>query len=328
MNIPRIFAMTCALLSTYAFAQSCDKIQDNQLRLACYDRASGFVREANPKPEAPAIAAFTSPRWYRRLYLRDDANPNKGIGSAPATFSLVRSNGEDASLVKFGIAWFPEMSPFPGVLGDYGWGPFLSVSMNRNTLTAKRTDFRTFGAGLSGTVFDIDKSRFALWSSLRLMYQEDNKLATQSNVVQFDNYVVSDYLRRGIPYHPEQTAIFIAPRFGLALEDKNKVKTGENPGFTQAAYVSVRGDFYPGILSERIRISGLAQRFVDYSVPSGATKRRDNYFTASLDYVLQIPEPNSWVMPSIGIERSVGADPLTGTPRGNQTMLTLRLQLN
>jgi len=314
-----------------AAAEECRVIADNLLRLACYDRLPGRPIEQQSKPAESESPTDTATKQLKEFFsdvtVRDELTP-KGLGSDPAQFMLGRKNGENYSLVRAAVTYAPAISPFGDtVLGRYGWGPYLSGWFNRNTLTGSRIDARGFSAGLSGTVFDITKEGFALYTNVGLGRKDNRVDGVTSNTGAIDNILVSDVLREGIPYS-DPWAWFVYPRFGYYFEDRRETKGGQPTGRTNSLYGGIRIDTYPGLISNRLRVYGYAQWLSDTSASIGIQMRNDAYYKFGLDYLLYNPREKEWLQPSIGLERTIGADPLTGTPNGNSTQLSLRIQVN
>ena len=143
-----------------------------------------------------------------------------------------------------------------------------------------------------------------------------------------DNWLISRSLYDGIPYS-SNLAWFITPRFGLQLEDRRHAKAGDPLGERRAVFGQLKADLYPGVLSDRVRISLLAQRYVDLSASDGLAERAETFAKAGVELLLFPPRlQNAVIQPSIALERSYGADLLNGLPKQGLTQVVLKLKLN
>jgi hypothetical protein len=332
-----------------AAAQDCRAIPDRDLRLACYDKENGTSFPATPAPapastpvaaSAPASGgASTREGWKQfisEVRLADESTP-KGLGSDPASLSFAKRDGEEFSVIKAALIWEKANSIFPNgtYLATYGWGPIASFSVNRNSLSTKKADSRQADAGLRGTLFkfaqlDAKGNNFvyaAADTKVTFGYRENKVDGTQSNLFVADNVLVTDYLLWGLPYQ-SPFAIQVLPRFGFVREDVRKAKAGVPTGNFNSVYGGIKVEAFPAVLSDRLRFSMTAQRFVDVDVDGANVKRHENYGKVAVDYFFYSPLENPVVKPSIGLERAIGADLLNGAPRFGQTQLMLRLRIN
>jgi hypothetical protein len=194
-------------------------------------------------------------------------------------------------------------------------------------LDSKSVDTRNASVGLTGTILNIERAKFAFYSKFGYAYREDDIERTRSDIVTWDNALVSDVLRSGEPYSGK-TAWYLTPRFGLVYEDK-RPPAGTPGGSSESAFVSFKYELYPGRISDRWRIAASGQRFRDLSVDTGLAKRGETFWKASLDYLLFSPtKTDETIFPSIALERTVGADPLNGISRAGNTQLMFRLKIN
>jgi len=307
-----------------SFAQtSCRSITDDQTRLACYDKVNGTptgnnAAEVSTVPAAPAQKSG-EPSWLKHFAVRDQGTWNN-IGTDPATVSVSRNKGQDASLIKAAVIWTGN------TFNDYGWQPFASAAVNRNTLKSSATDVHSANAGITGSVFDFSQG-FAVWSTLSGSAREDIKKDTASNTATFDNYLA-------IPafVHPAETggsAFSLFPRVGLQYEDQYRVAPGSHTGTYKGSFWGGRGVFTPGQLGGRLQFQAVYQHYHDFSVSSDVEQRTNSYTKLSVDYDLYDPtDETSWFKPVIGLSREVGSDPLVGSLRNNITSLALKLKVN
>lgn len=324
-------------------AQDCRGIANRELRLACYDTRHGTSFETAPPPSVPQSGNGTTDaggpkQFVSDLRLADESTP-KGLGSDPASVSFARRDGEEFSAIKAALIWEATYSPFPNgsYLANYGWGPVASASVNRNTLSTKKADARQAELGLRGTAFQFKSqvpdprgNKFlyaAMDSKLTLGYRENKVDGTHSNLLIADNVLSSDYLAWGLPY-VSPFAVQLLPRFGFIREDVRRAKAGVATGDFRSVYGGVKVEAFPALLSNRLRFSLTAQRFIDIDTDPGISKRRESYGKIGVDYFFYSPLESPAVKPSIGLERAIGADLLNGAPRFGQTQLMLRLRIN
>lgn len=301
-----------------AVAQDCTSIPDDILRLNCYDKHSGFQPPPAPPPQ-PSIS--------KTLKLADEMTP-KGIGSDPASASLARKDGEEFSVIKAAVTWQPDFSLFDNtLLGKYGWGPYLTYALYRNTLVGKVADTRNLSTGFTGTILNIDKVGFAFFSKFGYTYREDDIEPSRTDVFVWDNTLVADWLRCGIPTEGN-VACYVFPRAGLIYEDKRRAKAGTPTGERSGAFVNIKGELYPGLLTDRLKFGGTWQRFEDNSASDGLDRRGETYKKIFVEYIFYSPLDDPAVKPSMALERSTGADPLNGIPRAGLTQFTVRLKIN
>src|SRR5689334_8821935 len=119
----------CALLMASSVLQAgedCTKIADGKERLACFDKTYGTKQPPGqpvfekptekPKSDSPGD---TPPSWLESFQVRDDGNVNK-VGQNPASISLARVNGKEATIAKAALIW---SGP---AFNNWGWQPFAS----------------------------------------------------------------------------------------------------------------------------------------------------------------------------------------------------------
>jgi len=310
---------TCVALFIFAplmvYAQTeCAKISDDKDRLACFDKAFDVKPTATKFQGRPSIAA-------QRIKLRSDGAWDN-IGKDPASLSISRVNGEDASQIKAAVV----------VLGpafDNGWQPFASYGINRNTLTKDKADVRAVTAGLSGSVFDYVDTGVSLWTTVSAAYRENKIDDTQSALARVDTFVAIRGLADGTPFPAGSNDFRLLPRFGFQFEDQHKVKQGAVAGNARGGFVGLRFDYWPGSISERLQFTAQTLRYRDFTVEALMTKRDTSYHKAGIDYYLYHPNDKSvWLLPVISLEREVGEDPVFGIPKAGRTQLSFKLKIN
>jgi hypothetical protein len=322
----------------HAAALECNLIGEDKLRLACYDKAHGKVfLSPTPKAEESSKMPTKWESFNKNLKLADESTP-KGIGSDPATISLARRDGEEYSAIKAALIWEPSESIFPvnSWMGRNGWGPGAALSINRNSLAAKRTDSREVAIGLSGIAFEIDERsssnargslRLGMVTKLSAGYRENRVEGTHSNLYKVENVFSSDYFRWGIQNDTDWAWYFI-PRLGLFHEDIRRAKAGSPTGSYSSIYGIAKLEVYPTTLSNRLKLTMTAQRFQDLSASGGLSRRRETFAKAGIEYLLYSPTSTESVMPSLALERTTGADPLNGASKFGQTQLVFKVKIN
>ncbi|TWO67784.1 hypothetical protein FN976_25710 [Caenimonas sedimenti] len=359
---PLLTALLATLGSSALAAQQCNRIPDDTQRLACYDELNGKVFAPAPAPAAgvPATAvpasntaatssstsigtaaAATSSepagygwgRFIKDLKIADESTP-KGMGQDPATFAAARRDGQEYASVKAALIWEMSESPFPRDqwFGSRGWGPWVGLSINRNTLVAKRTDTREANVGLSGIVFSINGEKpsfleLGMATRISATYRENKVEGTHSNLFRVESILTSDRFRGGLPY-TGPGAWFFAPKFGWQREDIQRAKAGAPSGEYTSAYAIAKLEVYPAKWSERLRMTAMAQRAHDLSTDGGLAKRRETFAKLGLEYLLYSPSSTDPVQPSLALERTTGADLLNGAPKFGQTQLVFKLKVN
>lgn len=336
-----------------AEAQECNTLDNDAERLRCYDvkfprkPATAAVAVA-PQASAsapgieppPAEKATVLPRFLKNFKLANEATPSGALRTDPASFSYAKLNSEEYSTVQAALIWEPAESWFPkdSYLATYGWGPIASYSINRNSLSTKRADSRQGAVGLYGTLFRISAPKedgaliapiaLGMVTKLEAAYRRNKVDDTESSIYTLDNWFVSKWLFDGIPY-TETFAWFVTPRLGLQLDDRKRVKPGSPLGETRAVFGQIKADLFPGMLSDRMKVSLLAQRYVDLSASDGLAKRYETFAKVGVDFILYPPRaPGATLQPSIGLERSYGADLLSGLPKQGLTQLVFKLKVN
>jgi hypothetical protein len=309
------------VLSFGAAGQDCKLIADSALRLNCWDMKAGYVPPAIA-PDEPA-----KPTTFSQDFHVANEITAKGGGSDPASISLSRKDGESFSTIKAALIWEPAVATRVGTDPGSGWGPSVALSINKQTLKSKPIDIRSASFGMYGTPFTSKEYGISLLTKASYTYREDGTSPARSDLLMIDNVIVADALLNGIP-NKSPFSWFIYPRFGAVYEDVSRAKTGDPTGSRDSVYMGIRAEAYPRLLSDRIRLLGLGQRFVDTTVNGGLGKQRATYWKFDFDYALSAPGDTSGVVPSIGFERTTGADPLNGIPRAGITQLMLRLKIN
>jgi hypothetical protein len=350
----QFLAASFTLLSAATtWGQECNSIEGSADRLICYD--AKFPRtvttpDAIPPPVAPAViptfdpppveTGTKLPAFMKNFKLANEATPSGSLRSDPASFSYAKLNGEEFSTVQAALIWAPSDSWFPAgsYLADYGWGPIASFSMNRNSLSTKRADVRQGAFGFYGTLFRIHGTKepgtliapiaLGVVTKFEAAYRRNKVDDTESVIYTMDNWFVSRSMYDGIPYS-SRLAWFITPRFGLQLDDRRHAKAGDPLGERRAIFGQLKADLYPGAISDRMKISLLAQRYVDLSSSNGLTERAETFAKAGVEFLLYPPRlQNAVLQPSIALERSYGADLLNGLTKQGLTQLVLKLKIN
>jgi hypothetical protein len=317
-------ATASCLYGTASGQESCRLIADDQARLACYDKAnnapaaSTAVDTSTPSSSAKEVTS-EKPAVLKHFVVRDQGTWNN-VGSDPAVFSVSRNKGQDASLIKAAVIWTGN------AFNDYGWQPFASAAINRNTLKSSATDVHSANIGITGSVFDFTRG-FAIWSTFNGSAREDIKKDTASNVITFDNYVVIPFLVK--PSLADSSSFSLFPRVGLQYEDQYRVAAGSQSGTYRGTFWGARGTFSPAHLEGRVQFQAVYQRYHDISVSSDHQQRNNGYTKLTIDYYLYDPSDETiWFKPAIGLVREVGSDPLTASLRNNLTSLAFKIKLN
>lgn len=335
-----VLGATCS-----AWAQECNTIDSDDSRLKCFDAKFPRPAAVQPGPAPAGIApppietARTLPPFLKNVKLANEATPSGTLRTDPASFGFSKLNSEEYSVIQAALVWEPGWSWFPegGYLAEYGWGPYTSISVNRNTLTTKRADTRQLAVGLFGTLFSIPAHKepgqliapiaLAALSKVEAAQRRNKVDGTESMLYTWDNWFTSKWLFGGIPY-TDQFAWFVTPRIGLQTEDRRTAKAGNPLGSTKSAFAQLRVDLFPGGISDRMKIGFTAQRYVDLSADAGVTERAETFGKASIEFLLSPPRASNTITPSLALERSYGADLINGTPKQGLTQLVFKMKLN
>jgi len=346
-----------------AAAQECNTIKGDADRLLCYD--ARFPRTADPTSAAPSqptgaqvaptpqSAASTPtvetptvetasklPRFLKNFKLANEATPSGALRTDPANFSYAKLNNEEYSTVQAALVWEPAESWFPAgsYLADYGWGPIASYSLNRNSLTTKRADVSQGAVGLYGTLFRIKGEKISgqliapialgMVTKLEAAYRRNKVDDTKSTIYTLENWLVSSHLYGGIPYS-DAFAWFVTPRLGYQVDDRQRAKAGSPTGETKAVFGQLRAELFPGAIFDRMKLTLLAQRYVDVSASGGIAERAETFSKIGVEFLLYPPRAQGLaIQPSLALERSYGADLLSGLPKQGLTQLSFKLKLN
>jgi len=336
-----------------AWGQECNTIESDAERLRCFDKQ--FPRASTAAVAGPESAAsspmdgtpppevgkpWTLPRFLQNFRLANETAPSGALRAEPAAFSYAKLNGTEYSTSQAALIWEPSESWFPQdtYLARNGWGPVASYSINRNSLPAKKSDVRQGAVGLYGVLFRIAadkepgeitrKTLFGVLTKIDAAYRRNRVDDTKSMVYTIDNIAESRWLFDGIPYG-DKFAWYLTPRFGLQAEDRQHVKSGNPKGETHSLFGQLKADLYPGMISDRMKVSLLIQRYVDLSAATGIDERHDTFSKAGVEFLLYPPRAAAAALqPSIALERSYGADLLNGLPRQGLTQLTFKLKVN
>lgn len=340
-----VFSLAMLGATSCAWAQECNTIESDVGRLKCFDakfpRAAAMQAVAAPTGIAPppAESSVTLPRFLKNVKLANEATPLGTLRTEPASFGYSKLNSEEYSVAQAALVWEPAESWFPArsYFSEYGWGPYASISLNRNTLTTKRADTRQGAVGLFGTLFSISAQKepdqliapiaLGVLSKVEAAQRRNKVDGTESVLYTWDNWVTSKWLFGGIPY-TERFAWFVSPRIGLQTEDRRHAKAGNPLGTTKSVFGQLRVDLFPGAISDRMKIGLTAQRYVDLSADAGVPERAETFGKASVELLLAPPRASNTVTPSLALERSYGADLINGTPKQGLTQLVFKLKLN
>jgi len=300
--------------------RACNTIRDPMLRVDCYDKEYGLnlpPESEKPKPQ-PSDSSGAAVWLKNAVKVRDEITPD-GLGSDPASITFGTQDGEHFSAVKAAVLVKSVVSPFPEPLASYGWGIFGAASMDRNTLTDDRVNVWNAKIGVSGQISD------SVYSAISYGHQRDQVKDTASQIGLVDQIVTLPWLTY---FNPNSHAgVHAYPRFGYMHQRIIHAAEDEPKGRLDGAYIGFYVQYRPGdIFGDRVLFSGYAQRFVDFADNGGIPRRHDNYFKISAEYLLA--PYGSDVLPSLALERQVGADPLSGTDRHGITTLSLRLKVN
>lgn len=311
-----IAALMVAILSSVAGAATdCTSIQDDLVRLGCYDKNVGFKK---PEKKPNEKSAPQRPEWATYFSVRDEGTYQK-LGKNPASFLYNRVKGEDASAIKAAVVWIgPAWT-------DDGLQPFASYGLNRNTLASQRTDLRTAMVGLTTIFGDYFKDGIGYWPTLKVSDRKDKKELQAGNAAVLDTLIVIKKLNNGIPF---EGGFVLNPRIGAMYEDvrENKTKpTGKYAG----GFAALEGSYWPVAISTQLEIRGRLQRYADRSAGTGLSKRYLNYASLAFDFYLFPPaQKDYWLQPIFSVEREVGGDPVIGKYGINTTTVGLKLLVN
>jgi len=292
---------------------ACLSITDDAKRLACYDNA--LMRE---KPEAPGTKVDAIPTVRFRVLQRGDYDnfAKADVTAKPGTFDFQRKDGQDGSRVQLGVI------AVGSALNDAGWQPFGSFAWNRDTTgdATKRKDLRDAGIGVTGTLLQSDDFEWSLHSTMRIRHRQDLYGAKDGNAFGIHGNVVK------LGWVDAKPVIFV-PYIGILLDTRNG--GGATNGNWNSAYVGTTLTVPLSNWTRGLSISGMFERFHDYSVPNGQLKRSASSVSPSVSYEFTDPE-NKMVKwrPSISLSRQIGEDVRAGGNQENKTVLSFGLKYN
>lgn len=325
------FAFSLCAVACGASAEDCKTIADDAARLKCYDTAAGRIALPSPQTsdkagDAPLrVDGSDKAPWWASFQLRSQGTLSKP-GPDPAILSFARNKGSDSSLIQAAILW---KAP---VLGTTGAQPFLSYSINRDSLTTPKTDVRDAQAGIAYTFGYGDVSP-AITSTLTAGERTDHIQHQSSAIVTLQTAILIPALYKTTilsaaskPITPYQ----IFPLFGFFYQNKQVVPQGSQTGHRDGPYIGVQGSINPGAyipaIGDRFSINASFQSYWDINAAASVGKATLHYWTVSLAYLLT--NDSSWIKPYLFIERDVGSDPISGSFSVNRTLVGLKASIN
>jgi hypothetical protein len=327
--------------STAATAADCVRIDDDALRLACYDKDAGrppartlpvatTPREpqkvpAAVPPPAAASSAEEEPSWLMsNLKIRDALEGSKKGASLTAT----REHGttiyslKAAALLDLGNRFLPEVAAMNG------WSWNLGAQATKDTSQKKPVDGRVFKFGSTGDLFG--GSPLVLLSSIDAESVADHIAKTRDVGLRYAGMVVlpdSQILQGGTPYSRVRSGHYILPVVGLHL-DRHREDGASSRMY--GGHVGVGLSYFPGGPLWRLHLFGDAVRARDFHSNASTGKRVSTYYDAGVEYAFIDPlaPTQSGVIPTLSLKRTLGGNFLTGEAETAKTVLTLTLRLN
>jgi hypothetical protein len=241
-------------------------------------------------------------------------------GEKGASFSAQRDNGVDATLAK--IALFGVFRPlFGGQLQ-----PFVGAAWSRDGATNPKKDVRQLTVGAAGLLYQTSgpgHEAFTLFHAVQLSRRYDLHGTTDGQVarVHFDLSwapLSSGALLGGVAVLPHVAGLW-----------QRRTDGGVESGNWRSAYAGLLLEKPFGLGGERFKLSAVARKLYDASVPSGNAERRVQYANVSLDYYFYDPDNKTApLQPSLFITRETGTDFLEYGKPVNKTTAGVRLKFN
>lgn len=298
-----------------------DKEVADCLRAGVQAQKKAEEDENNKKTAAHAEELNRTVRWV----VRDTASSitsftGSKLGEKGASLSVVRDAGRDATQAK--LALF-------GVFEEQFGGrfqPFVGAAWLRDGATSPKKDIRQLTAGAVGTLFQTDGAgdeAVTIFHALQLSRRYDGYGSTDGTVgrLQLDlSYapLSSGTLLGGLAVLPHVAALW-----------QRRTDGGVERGNWRSMYAGVQLEKPFALGNQRFKVSAVARKLYDTSVPDGNLERRLRYANLSLDYYFYDPDNKSApLQPSLFITKERGTDFLEYGKSTNKTLGGVRLKFN
>lgn len=309
-----------------AMSMGCLKLQTDAEIAACLragvDAQTKEEEKDNAKKLAEQQARISSPR----LLVRESASSissfgAKGFGEKGASLTAQRDKGDDATLAKAAV--FAVFDPW---WKDGRSQPFLGVAWARDGAAKPKSDIRQLTAGFAGQLFQTSGEGADAWTvfhTIQLSRRHDRHAATDGEVARahFDlawGPLANGSLLGGVAVLPHVAGLW-----------HHRTEGATESGNWRSYYVGAQLE-KPVLLGlHHLKLSAVARKLFDTSVPGGNQERRQRYLSLSMDYYLYDPDNKTApLQPSFFMTRETGTDFLEFGKPMNKTSAGFRLKFN
>ena len=309
-----------------SMSTDCLKLQTDPEIAACLRAGvDAQIREEekeNAKKLAEQQAKLTSPRLLVRESASSISNFGaKGFGEKGASLTVQRDKGDDSTLAKAAV--FAIFDPW---VKDGKSQPFLGLAWARDGAAKPKTDIRQLTGGFAGQLFQTSgegAETLTVFHTIQLSRRYDRYAATDGAVARahFDlawGPLANGTLLGGLAVLPHVAGLW-----------HHRTEGATEAGNWRSLYAGVQLE-KPVLLGlHHFKLSAVARKLFDTSVPSGNQERRQRYLSLSMDYFFYDPDNKTAALqPSLFITRETGMDFLEFGKAVNKTTAGFRLKFN
>lgn len=310
--------------------EACVAMKDGTERLNCFDEFA--KQDAKKKLEAREAAnqlakeeSAKAIRWRIRDSGTVSAAGLADIGSKPARFEIGRADGSSSSSVRMAAVGIFQAIDQPGFFDT--WEPFIAVAWDRDSAAKTPKDQRQLIGGITGNLFNVGGTGTAVIATTRLGFRND--LKRNSDAIFLNLHADIVHLAWVNDDQTESTNSFIPiPYLGLVADSARTSPTSATDGHRFGAYAGIKSEFQLFALAPRLGGTASVQWFKDWQSPPGVNKRSDRFIDIGVTYHLVDPKAKRGFVPSIGLTRQLGTDPVTGRGPANRTVLGLGVRFD
>lgn len=322
-----VLGLTSILSVAPTYAIGCMDIVSAKLRLECFESQSDKISSPTDASGTPSLPTDDSkknveerPRWQKAIRLRDSLSPR----AEPASFAVARSNGETVYKTDIALAFSPGNMLLPDSLRKLGWEWQLGAEVHRHTSAQNPVNGQVLQLAMRGTFHPTQTAVVNTVVGIERVVDHVEDLRTtgvrMEGVVNFLN----SWLDYGIPHSAISSYRGIFPLFGLHLD---RVQGTMQEGTLYGGHIGVRAQYYPGFALKPVRLFGEAVRAQDFGRNGNLQKRSSTFYRFGISLVL-LNEPTSGFIPSLTLQRTIGANFLEGISDTARTDLLFTLSFN
>ncbi len=247
----------------------------------------------------------------------------------PAEFVYTRPSGKDASQI-WNVAATVDMAISQLSREGLTTSATMTASIAKDTLASKKSDTRALTAGLRSLIQAAEHTTVPV--GIFASAEDDRVKRARGGLYRVQADLVTNHLKwfGSDSDSSKRSFVKVFPRVGYYLRDVRHAAEGNPVGRYGGPYAYAYAIASVGAVTPKFdwlrkaQLELTAQVAKDTTATGGFTKLTNRFYEGTLSYALYDSPDNPW-KPSLGITRTVGADPITNQPYKVQTAVSFRV---